>query len=117
MEALIDIVDRYASPSNTFIWMYIAEKPLHVLSKFSMDKLVMQEVSYHISIGLSTRLHRKKKASWPTLMLRIRLYEMRNFKHVDVEAEEVKKYPFDARSYNPYDTHCFVKDHCVRVQF
>ena len=62
MEALIEIAGWYASPLGTFIWMYITEKPPHVLLKFSMDKLVMQEVSYHISIGLSARLHRKKKA-------------------------------------------------------
>ena len=31
--------------------------------------------------------------------------------------EEIKKYPFDTRSYNPYDPHCFVKDHCARVKF
>lgn len=62
MEALIDIADWYASPSSTFIQMYNTEKPLHVLSKFSLDKLVMQEVSYHISAGLTAKLHRKKKA-------------------------------------------------------
>ena len=62
MEALIDIANWYASPLGTFIWMYSAMKPPHVLPKFSMDKLIMQEVSYHISTGLATRLHRKKKA-------------------------------------------------------
>jgi len=67
MEALIDIADWYASPFGTFIWMYSVEKPTHVLSKFSMDKLVMLEVAYHISAKISTRLHRKKKAPWPTL--------------------------------------------------
>jgi len=46
-----------------------------------------------------------------------RVVQDRNFKHVDVEAEEIKKYPFDTQSYNPYDPHCFVKDHYVRVQF
>lgn len=48
MEALIDIADWYASPFSTFIQMYSVEKALHVLPKFSMDNLVMQEVSYHI---------------------------------------------------------------------
>ena len=45
MEALIDIVDWYASPLGTFIWMYSVEKPPHVLPKFSLDKLIMREVS------------------------------------------------------------------------
>ena len=76
MEALIDIDDRYASPSDTFIMMYSAEKPPHVLSKFSLDILIMREVAYHISAGLIARLHRKKKAPWPSLPLRIGLYEI-----------------------------------------
>lgn len=76
MEALIDIDDSYSSPSDTFKRMYNAEKPLHVLPKFALDKLVMQEVSYHISTGLSTRLNWKKKAHWPTLPLQIGLYNI-----------------------------------------
>ena len=76
MEALIDIADWYASLSDTFIQMYNMEKPLHVLQKFSMDKLVMQEGSYHILAGLLARLHRKKKAHWPTLLLQIKLYKI-----------------------------------------
>jgi hypothetical protein len=39
MEALIDIADWYASPSDTFIRMYSAEKPPHVLPKFSLEIL------------------------------------------------------------------------------
>lgn len=93
IEELINIMDWYVSPSNTFIQMYDTEKPLHVLPKFSMDKLFVQEVSYHILAGLSIRVHPKKKAPWPTLLLRIRLYEIWNFKHADVETEEIKKYP------------------------
>lgn len=96
-------------PTN-FIWVYNAEKPPHVLLKFSLDKLVMQEVSYHILAGLSARLHQKKKAPWLTLPLCIRSYKIHTFKHVDVEVEEMKKYPFDAQSYNPYDPHCLVED-------
>ena len=100
MEALIDIADWYASLFGTFIRMYSVKKPLHVLSKFSLDKIVMQEVAYHISARLSDRLHRKKKAPWPALALWIGFYEIHTFKHADVEVEEMKKYPFDARSYN-----------------
>ena len=76
MEALINITYWYASPLGTFIQMYNVEKALYVLTKFSMDKLVMQEVAYHISIGLSARLHKKNKAPWPTLPLYIGLYEI-----------------------------------------
>ena len=117
MEALINIVDWYALSFGTFIWMYNAENPPHVFLKFSMDELVMQEVSYHISARLSCRLHRKKKAPWPALSLRIGLYEIQNLKHADVEIEEIKKYPFDVQRFNLYDLHCILKDNYVRVQF
>lgn len=57
MEALVNIENWYISPLDIFIWMYNAEKAPYFLSKFSMDKMVMQEVAYHISKLLSTRLH------------------------------------------------------------
>lgn len=117
MEALIYIFDWYASLFGTFMRIYIMEKPPHVLLKFSLDKLVMQEVSYHIFAWSLARLHGKKKAPWPSLILWIGLHEIRSFKHVDVKAEEMMKYPFDAQSYNPYDPNCLVKDHYVKVQF
>ena len=103
MEALTDIADWYASPSDTFIWMYNVEKPPHVLPKFSLEIVIMHEVAYHISVGLSARLHRKKKGPWSSLSLWIRIYKIQNFKHANVEAEQMKKYPFNAWSYNLYN--------------
>lgn len=41
MEALVIIVDWYASPDRTFIRMYNTKKALHLLLKFSADKMVM----------------------------------------------------------------------------
>lgn len=76
MEALVDIANWYASTLDTFIRMYNVEKALQVLPNFSMDKLVMQEVTYHISKGLSPRLHKKKKNPWSALPFRIRLYKI-----------------------------------------
>lgn len=73
MEGILNIADWYASPSGTFIRVFGKEKPSHILPRYAMNKLVMQEVSYQIFIALSTRLHRKKKESWPTLPLWIKL--------------------------------------------
>jgi len=115
MKALIDIANWYALLSDTFKWMYSAENPPHVLLKFALDILIMQEVAYHILAGLIARQHRKKKAPWPTLPLHIGLYEIKNFKHADVKAEHMNKYPFDLLSCNPYDPHCLMKDHCMKV--
>lgn len=43
------------------------------------------------------------------------LYEIHSIKQVDVEAERMRKYSLDLQSYNLYDPHCIVKDHCTRV--
>jgi len=75
----------------------------------------MQEVAYHISTGFLVRLHRKKKAPWPALPLWIWLYEIQNIKHAKVEIEEFNRFDFSTRSFNPYEPHCLVKDHCARV--
>lgn len=62
METIVNIVDWYASLGSTFIRVYGGEKPLHVLPSYATDKFVIREASYHLSIGLLTTLHRKKKA-------------------------------------------------------
>lgn len=74
-------------------------------------------MSYHILTGLSARLHRKKKEPWPSLPLRIKLYDIQNLKHAEAETKEFKRFTFGTRSFNPYDLHLLVKDHCVRVWF
>lgn len=73
-------------------------------------------MSYHISIGFSARLHKKKNTPWPILTLRILLYEIWNLKHAEAEMEEFNIVTFGTRSFNPYDPHCLVKNHCARVK-
>jgi len=68
---IVDIAYWYASPGGTFLRVFGRKKPLHVLPRYVTDKLVMQEVSCHLTIGLSTDLHRKVKEPWPTLPLQI----------------------------------------------
>jgi len=92
MTTLIDMANWYGSLFGNFIHMYNEKKPPHVLPKFSMNKLVMQEMSYHILVALSARLHQKKKAPWPTLPLWIGLYKIQNLKYVDSETEDFKKF-------------------------
>jgi len=76
MEALLNISDWYASTDGTFIRMYNTEKAPHLLPKFSMNRLVMHEVAYHILTGLLARIHRKKKEPWPILPLPMGLYKI-----------------------------------------
>lgn len=83
--------------------MFGEEKPLHELPRFSTYKLVMQEITYHISIGLLAGLHRRKKAPWPTLPFQIGLYEINSLKDVDVKADDLKRFGLDTKSFNLCD--------------
>lgn len=76
MKEFLAIVDWYDSPNDTFIIVFSVEKLLHVRPKFALDVLIMWEVAYHISVGLTTRMQRKNKAPWPTLPLQIGLYKI-----------------------------------------
>lgn len=117
MEALLNIIDWYSSPSDTFIRMFGRDKPPRILPRFTMEKLVMQEVRYHISTRLSARLHRRKNAPWPALPLRIGLYDIKSLKDVDGEAKEIEKYEFGTKDYNPYDPHDIFMKHYVKVYY
>lgn len=117
IQEFLNIIDSYASPNGTFIRIFGMEKLLHELPSFSMNKLVMKGDAYHISIGLLAALHRRKKAPWPTLLLRTGLYKICTFKDGDVETNDLNKFGFDTKSFNPYDPHCMCKNHCVKVYF
>lgn len=66
MEVVSEISNYFASPNATFLRLFGKQISLHLLPKYVTDKLFMQEFAYHLSIGLSTTLHKKKKAPWPT---------------------------------------------------
>lgn len=117
MEAILNIVNWYASRSGTLIRVFGREKPMHVLPTCTMDKLVMQEAAYHLSTGLSAGLHRKKKSPWTTLPLRIGLYEIKSLKDVDANAKEIVKFEFDTKDFNLYDRCGIYKNHCVKVYY
>ena len=95
MQTLLNITNWYASPGHTFIIVFGSYKPLYFLPRYVIDKLFMQEVSNHLTTGLSTGLHRRKKASWPTLSLQIGLYKIYTLKDVDSEAKDLKNFEFD----------------------
>lgn len=80
--------------------MFGGYKPPHVLPRYATEKLITQEVSYHLATGLSLALHRKKKAPWPTLPLHIGLYKINNLKVMDVDVKEIVKFEFGTRDIN-----------------
>ena len=80
MDAIIEIADWYSSPGGTFLRVFSEEKPPYVLPRCATNKLVIQEVSYHLTKGLSVALHKKNKGPWPTLPMKKELYDIKNLK-------------------------------------
>lgn len=62
MEAITEIANQYASLGEKFIRLFDGEKRLHVLPRYANEKLVMQEVLYHLTTRLSEVLHKKNKS-------------------------------------------------------
>ena len=93
------------------------QKSLHVLPRYPTNKLVMQEFYYHISIGLSRVLQRKKKEPWPILPLQIGLYMIKNLKVADTEGKEIKKFTFGNLDFNLYDPRYVCKENYAKVHF
>ena len=117
MEVVSELVDLFASSNDTFLRVFGGQKSPHLLSRYAIDKLVMQEVAYHLSAGLLGVLHRKKKAHWPVLPLQIGLCEIKNLKVADIEGKDIEKFAFGCLDFNPYDPRNVCKEQCARIYF
>ena len=100
MEVIVEIIDWYSSPGGTFIRVFVRENPLHVLPRYAIAKMIMQEVAYHLTTWLLATLHKKKKSPWPTLPLHIRLYDIKNLKFANVEVKEIVRFEFHTKDFN-----------------
>lgn len=58
-------------------------------TKVATNNSAMQEVVYHPSTWLSANFHRKNKAPWPTLPMKIGLCEIKNLKFMDTKGKEI----------------------------
>jgi hypothetical protein len=82
------IGDWYLMEHGTYIRIYGAMKPPHLLPRFIPDKLVLQEVAYQTIIhGVEGMLYRSKKSIWPPLPLYIGNYFFENTKQAQVEVD------------------------------
>lgn len=117
MEAISEIVDWFTSLDGTLIRVFDRQNSLHLLPRYTTNKIFMQEVSYHLAIGLSAALHMKKKAPWPNLPMQIGLYEIKNMKVMDTEGKVIDKFTFNSQDFNLYDPCGIYKDHCAIIHF
>jgi len=56
MEEISKFIDWFSSPYSTYFKEFGSSKSSHMLPSYATDKLVMQEVAYHLSTGLSGML-------------------------------------------------------------
>ena len=94
MEAILDIANWFASSNGTFLRVFNREISPHAFPRYVNNKIFMQGVSYHLATGLSAVLHRKKKASWLTLPMKIGFYEIKNLKVSDTKGKAINNFAF-----------------------
>jgi len=94
VDVVSEIKDWFASSNGTFLRVFGGQNSPHLLLRHANDQLVMQEVTHHLSTGLSTFFCKNKKAPWPTLPMQIELYEIKNLKVVDTEGKAIENFAF-----------------------
>jgi hypothetical protein len=103
--------------NDTYIIIYGAMKPLHLIPQFILDKLVLQEVSYKAIIhGFGGMLYRSKKAIWPPLPLYIGKYFFQNTKQAQTKVDVLLYYKFGEARFRRHDPKNIVKDHFNRMR-
>lgn len=113
-EKIIRVADQFPIQEGTFIRFFGSYKPPHALPKFVIDKLMLQEVCYQMTTGLSKTLNKGKKKPQPSLPLTTGAYTIDIFQEVEVEAEEMKGFYFVNLSHHRYDPKGMVAAHCMK---
>ena len=62
MSVVSEVVDWFTSRDGTHLKVFGFQKQSHLLLRYAINKIVIQQVAYHLVIGLSVMLQRKKKA-------------------------------------------------------
>lgn len=117
MEEVVELADWFSSLDGIYLRVFGSKKSSHFLSRYATEKLVMQEVAYHLSTSLSRVLQRKKKEPQHTLPLQIGSYEIMNLKAIETEVKELGKFKFNLMEYHLYDPRNVCKQHCAKIRF
>jgi hypothetical protein len=105
------IGDCYLMEHHTYIRIYGAMKPTHLLPRFVPDKLVLQEVAYQtIMHGVRGMLYRLKKAIWSPFPLCIGNYFFENTKQAHTKVDILFSYHFGEERFKRHDHENIVKE-------
>ena len=84
-ESIVYVTNVFASPQETFIKVFGAYKIPHLMPLFVKNKVVMQEVGYHICTGLFGSLQKSKKSPWHIFPMKIISYNLKRFKAIEAK--------------------------------
>jgi hypothetical protein len=111
------IGDWYLMEHGTYIRIYGAMKPPHLLPQFIPENIVLQEVAYQTIIhGVRGMLYRSKKEIWPPLPLYIGNYFFENTKQAQVEVDILLSYHFGEERFRRHDPKNIVKENFHRMR-
>lgn len=77
------------------------------------NKVVLQEVAYQLTIGLSKTLLKGNKGLWSVFPLIIGAYTIQNFK----EAEDLNIFHFNELAFHRCDPRGIASTHCKSIGF
>jgi hypothetical protein len=87
IKSLRGIGDWYMKKYYTFVRIFGATRPPHLLPKYVPNKLLAREITYQtVEKGATTYLSEKNKKYWPIFPLHIGSYSLQNKKQAEKEA-------------------------------
>jgi hypothetical protein len=112
INALREIGDWYIKKYYTYVRIYGAIGPPHLLSKYVPDKLLVREISYQtIEKGVTSYLSEKNKKYWPIFPLHIGRHTLSNKPHAEKEAEALREICLFTGSIKGHDPQNVVYEH------
>jgi hypothetical protein len=89
------IGDWYILEYDTYIRIYGANKAPHLLPRFILYMVVLQEIMYQIVIHkVGASLYRDKKSIWPPLPFWVESYPFGGIKQAQVEVDTLLSFLF-----------------------
>jgi hypothetical protein len=97
---------------DTYIICYSAMKSPHLLPKFVLDILVLQEIAYQTMIhGVGVALNRDKKLIWPPLPLWVGSYSFKDIKESQEEMDTLNYFTFGEERFHRHDPQKVINTH------
>lgn len=79
---------------------------------FVTDKIVLQEVAYQITSGLTVMLVHANESPWPTITIYVGTYCVQIFREAKAKAKDMEHFKFSELSFHKYYVRGIIAKHC-----